>query len=118
MSHHTLEEISTPNSQPQTPNYFFPCTIFSESEGFSLLRPHICPLCLVGISSPSNFPQGLNPSTRSKMILRMATKGMDKNIPETPHIAPPNKTRMIENSALICTLEETIFGTRKLLSMN
>jgi hypothetical protein len=72
-----------------------------------------CPLCRVGISSPNNLPQGFNSGSRSNIILRMPIKGMDKNMPGIPHTALPNKTMMIEMSAFIFTLEETMKGTRK-----
>ena len=73
-----------------------------------LLNAQIWPLCRVGTSSPSNFPQGFSSGTLSKMILRTPMKGMDKNIPEIPHTAPPSNTTIIEISALIFTFEDTI----------
>src|SRR5215218_2146992 len=92
-------------------------TTFSATEGFFFLRRENV-WELVGTSSPSNSPQGCRPSTRSKMIFKMPTKGIDRNMPATPHKAPPSKTATMEMRALIFTLEETIRGTRMLLSIN
>ena len=67
-----------------------------------------------GILSPIKNPSGFRESMRSKITLQIALKGSDKNIPATPHIAPPNKTTTIEAKALILTLDATTFGTIKL----
>jgi len=61
---------------------------------------------------------GLSGVILSKMTFTMAVSGMDKNIPATPHIAPPIKTTTIDTSAFIFTLLATILGTIKLLSIS
>ena len=43
---------------------------------------------------------------------------MDKNMPATPQSALPSKTIMMDIKALICTFDDTIRGTKKLLSIN
>lgn len=63
---------------------------------------------LVGISVPNNLPHGFSSGTRSKIIFNTPVKGMDKNIPDTPHNAPPIKIIMMDTSALIFTLDETM----------
>ncbi len=67
----------------------------------------------VAISVPNNLPQGFNSSIRSNRIFNTPVSGMEINMPETPHIAPPNKTTTIEISALIFTLDETMKGTSR-----
>jgi hypothetical protein len=52
------------------------------------------------------------------MSLMMARSGIERNMPEMPHKALPANTTIMEKSALIFTLEETIKGTIRLLSMS
>src|SRR6478609_389283 len=73
---------------------------------------------IVGISLPNNLPQGFNSSIRSKIIFKTPVNGTAKNIPATPHSAPPSNTTIIESSALICTRDDTTMGIKKLLSKN
>ena len=83
-------------------------TIFSDNDFFLLLKLHISPLWRVGISSPNNLPHGLSSGILSKIIFNTPVKGMDKNMPEMPQTAPASKIMIMEISALIFTLEETI----------
>ena len=71
-----------------------------------------------GWLSPNKNPKGFSGVILSKITLAIAVSGMDKNIPEIPHNAPPINTTIIEIRALIFTLLATIFGTIKLLSTN
>ncbi len=68
-------------------------------------------LLVSSVSSPSSIPQGFSGSMRSKNTFTMAVSGMDKNMPATPHNAPPINTTMIEISPFIFTFEATIEGT-------
>ena len=45
-------------------------------------------------------------------------KGIDKNIPAKPHTAAPSNTITNDTNALIFTLDDTMRGTRILLSIN
>ena len=65
---------------------------------------------VVGTIFPNKYPQGFKDSIWSNITLTMAVKGMERNIPGIPHIAPPIKTTMIETRALILTRDATIFG--------
>ncbi len=76
------------------------------------------PLPISGWLSPSKNPYGASGSILSNITLMMAVSGMARNMPDTPHNAPPISTTMMETSALIFTLLATILGTKKLLSMN
>ena len=71
-----------------------------------------------GIVSPNKNPHGFNGSILSQTSFNMARSGMERNIPGIPHKALPTNTTIIEKSALIFTLDATIFGTIKLLSIN
>ena len=66
--------------------------------------------------SPNKNPRGFKGSIWSKISLAMASSGIERNIPGTPHNAFPENTTIMEKRALIFTLEATIFGTMKLLS--
>ena len=61
-------------------------------------------------SSPKTLPQGCKPSTRSKIIFKIARKGILKNIPEIPHNSSPSKSPIKVKRALILTLEPTTNG--------
>ena len=67
---------------------------------------------------PNKNPQGFKISILSKITFKMAVKGIERNIPGTPQIAPPTITTIIEIKAFISTLEATTFGTIKLFSKN
>ena len=60
--------------------------------------------------SPNKKPYGFSGSTLSRISLRIATRGMDKNIPDMPQSAAPKITAMMEMSALSFTFEPIIFG--------
>ena len=77
------------------------------------LNNQISPLSLVGTWSPNNLPHGFKSGNLSKIIFKMARNGIDKNIPATPHNAPPSNTTTTEKKALIFTLDDTRNGIRK-----
>jgi len=47
------------------------------------------------------------------MIFNIPMNGIARIIPENPHTAAPSNIAMTEISALILTLEPTIYGMRK-----
>ena len=61
-----------------------------------------------GIVSPNKNPHGFNGSIWSQISLIIASNGMERNIPGTPHKAFPARTIITENNALIFTFEATI----------
>jgi hypothetical protein len=63
------------------------------------------------------IPHGFILSMRSKIILRTAITGMERNIPEMPHIISPLITPSTVISAFILTFEPTTMGNRMLLSI-
>jgi len=64
----------------------------------------------VGTILPNRNPQGFKDSIWSNTTLRIAVKGMDRNIPGIPQIAPPTRTTTIETRAFIFTLDATTLG--------
>ena len=67
----------------------------------------------VGTIFPNKNPQGLNDSIWSKITLRIAVRGMERNIPGMPHKALPINTTIIEIKAFIFTLDATMRGIIK-----
>src|SRR5579872_6105791 len=65
-------------------------------------------LLWVGTSSPSNLPQGFSSGILSKTIFSIPIKGMERNMTDNPHTAPPSNTARIDMRALILTLDDTI----------
>src|SRR4051812_21587018 len=105
----TLQNATRCNKQYWA--YFTPTAFF-----LGLLQTS--PIWWVGTVSPSSFPQGFKPFMWSKMIFITAINGIDRNMPDSPHSAFPSNTITMDTSALICTLDETILGTKILLSIN
>ena len=68
-------------------------------------------IAITGMVSPSKKPKGFRGSMWSHITLIMAMSGMDKNMPGTPHNAPPASTTTMETNALILTFDATILGT-------
>src|ERR1051325_275276 len=64
-------------------------------------RLHGSTFCRVGISVPSNLPQGFRSGILSKTILSTPRNGMARNMPDMPHTALPKRTMMMEHSAFI-----------------
>lgn len=63
-----------------------------------------------GVVSPNKKPQDVKESMLSKISLITAVKGIDKNMPGTPHKAPPAMTTIRQISALSFTFDPIILG--------
>ena len=76
------------------------------------------PIFFDGISVPNNFHHHLHSSILSRIIFNTHIHGIAKNIHDTHHNAFHHNTKSIENIALISSFDDTIRGTRILLSIN